>query len=290
LDRVYDKEQKTKVIFDELISPIMQDIMSGINGTIFAYGQTSSGKTYTMMGDETSPGIISMCIKSIYNKIENTPSRAYFVRVSYVELYNENIVDLLSDSKKVLALGENFEGDVIVKELKEELVQNCDDCMELLKRGEKERHYGSTNMNEKSSRSHVFFRVIIESRDRDETEGDAAFFVSQLYLIDLAGSEKLKQTGNVGQRATEGGFINKSLLTLSQVISQLSSNSRFICLGFFVSYRDSKLTRILQNSLGGNSKTVFICTVTPVAADETLSTLRFATKVKCIKNRPVINE
>ncbi|XP_022235157.1 centromere-associated protein E-like, partial [Limulus polyphemus] len=148
------------------------------------------------------------------------------------------------------------------------------------------RHTGETNMNERSSRSHTIFRMIIESRMRVDEDVDEAVNVSQLNLVDLAGSERAGQTGATGDRFREGIHINKSLLMLGHVISRLSEGSE----GQFVNYRDSKLTRILQNSLGGNARTAIICTVTPASVEQTHSTLKFASRAKCIKNKPVVNE
>ncbi|KAG1686834.1 Centromere-associated protein E [Nymphon striatum] len=288
-DKVYDSEKQTLLIYEEMAKPIAESVIQGFNGTIFAYGQTSSGKTYTMMGDKNSPGIIGLTIDEIFEIIENTPDRMFLLRVSYLEIYNESISDLISDSKKnSLKIHENREGEVYVADLREESVNSPEQILTLMRKGEKNRHFGVTSMNEKSSRSHTIFRMIIESRKRDAVtknhQSDDAVTVSQLNLVDLAGSERSNQTGNTGERFKEGCSINLSLLTLSQVIRNLSEGQTFI------NFRGSNLTRILQSSVGGNARTVIICTVTPAEVDQTHSTLKFASRAKTIKNKPRINE
>ncbi|KAG0720849.1 Centromere-associated protein E [Chionoecetes opilio] len=205
-----------------------------------------------------------------------------------MEIYNENISDLLAgrDPKgRSLTVREDQTGTLYVAELKEEIA-NCEDqLLATVKMGEKNRHIASTNMNERSSRSHTILRVILESRERGDDESDeGAVTVSHLNLVDLAGSENASQSGATGERLREGGFINKSLFMLGRVISQLSEGEPY------VNFRDSKLTRILQSSLGGNSKTAIICTVTSAAVEQTHSTLRFASRAKSIKNKPIVNE
>ncbi|XP_037784335.1 centromere-associated protein E-like [Penaeus monodon] len=287
-DRVYSSDYNNADIYFKVAEPIVESALAGFNGTIFAYGQTSSGKTFTMMGNRDYPGIIPMAIQNIFNSIENTPDREYLIRVSYMEIYNENITDLLASREsrgKSLSVREDISGNVYVADLKEECV-NCEESLlALMRKGDKNRHVGVTNMNERSSRSHTIFRIILESRERTEGDGsDSAVVVSQLNLVDLAGSENASQTGATGERLKEGGFINRSLFMLGRVISQLSDGEQF------VNFRDSKLTRILQLSLGGNAKTAIICTVTPAAVDQTHSTLRFASRAKSIKNKPIVNE
>ncbi|XP_069980737.1 centromere-associated protein E [Penaeus vannamei] len=287
-DRVYSSDYSNADIYFKVAEPIVESALAGFNGTIFAYGQTSSGKTFTMMGNRDLPGIIPMAIQNIFNSIENTPDREYLIRVSYMEIYNENITDLLASREsrgKSLSVREDISGNVYVADLKEECV-NCEESLlALMRKGDKNRHVGVTNMNERSSRSHTIFRIILESRERTEGDGsDSAVVVSQLNLVDLAGSENASQTGATGERLKEGGFINRSLFMLGRVISQLSDGEQF------VNFRDSKLTRILQLSLGGNAKTAIICTVTPAAVDQTHSTLRFASRAKSIKNKPIVNE
>ncbi|XP_078580045.1 uncharacterized protein LOC144864124 isoform X3 [Branchiostoma floridae x Branchiostoma japonicum] len=287
-DRVFDHEETTQDVYDEIAQPIIESVMEGYNGTIFAYGQTSSGKTYTMMGDGKTEGIIPYAIDDMFHYIDQHPDREYLFRVSFMEIYNEAVSDLLAvkDAKPGgLQIREHLEGGVYVANLEEKLVRSKDEVLEWMKKGEKRRHVAGTNMNERSSRSHTIFRVIIESREQGAK--DDAVNVSQLNLVDLAGSERASQTGAEGQRLKESGAINQSLLTLSNVIRKLSECPPE---GAYIAYRDSKLTRILQMSLGGNSKTAVICAVTPAEEEQTKSTLQFATTSKSIKNKPVVNE
>ncbi|XP_045615052.1 centromere-associated protein E isoform X2 [Procambarus clarkii] len=287
-DRVYGVEYDNEDVYIEVAEPIVESALAGFNGTIFAYGQTSSGKTFTMMGNKDSPGIIPLAIQNIFRSIENTPDREYLIRVSYMEIYNENITDLLASRDqrlKSLAVREDVSGAVFVADLKEECVNSEEKLLALMRKGDKNRHVGMTNMNERSSRSHSIFRLILESRERGEGDSsETVVTVSHLNLVDLAGSENASQSGATGERLKEGGFINRSLFMLGRVISQLSEGEQF------VNFRDSKLTRILQLSLGGNSKTAIFCTITPAAVEQTHSTLRFASRAKSIKNQPIVNE
>ncbi|XP_032819903.1 centromere-associated protein E isoform X2 [Petromyzon marinus] len=289
-DRVFGVDEQTCDVFDEIARPIIKAAVKGYNGTIFAYGQTSSGKTFTMLGSESHPGIIPLAMKEVFDVIKNLPSREFLLRVSYMEIYNETICDLLSKDKKKKSLDihEDVNRTVYVADLREEVITSIKDILEIMSIGEKNRHYGETKMNDHSSRSHSIFRMIIESRERSQRESmDGAIAVSHLNLVDLAGSERTRQTGAEGLRLKEGCNINRSLFILGQVIKKLSENPSG---GVYLNYRDSKLTRILQNSLGGNAKTVILCTVTPAALEETLSTLMFASTAKNMKNSAHVNE
>ncbi|NXM97767.1 CENPE protein, partial [Sylvia borin] len=289
-DRVFHSSDNTQQLYDGVAVPIIQSAVQGYNGTIFAYGQTASGKTYTMMGNEDSMGIIPKAIQHVFKIICEIPDREFLLRVSYMEIYNETITDLLCDNRKKKPLGirEDVNRNTYVEDLIEEVVVAPDQVMEWIRKGERNRHYGETKMNEHSSRSHTIFRMIIESRERSDPANancDGAVMVSHLNLVDLAGSERASQTGSEGVRLKEGCNINRSLFILGQVIKKLCDDP-----SSFINYRDSKLTRILQNSLGGNAKTVIICTITPVSFDETLSTLQFANTAKGMKNTPKVNE
>ncbi|XP_059327007.1 centromere-associated protein E isoform X3 [Ammospiza nelsoni] len=289
-DRVFHSSDNTQQLYDGVAVPIIQSAVRGYNGTIFAYGQTASGKTYTMMGNEDSVGIIPKAIQHVFKIICEIPDREFLLRVSYMEIYNETITDLLCDNRKKKPLGirEDVNRNTYVEDLIEEVVVSPEQVMEWIRKGERNRHYGETKMNEHSSRSHTIFRMIIESRERSDPANancDGAVMVSHLNLVDLAGSERASQTGSEGVRLKEGCNINRSLFILGQVIKKLCDDP-----SGFINYRDSKLTRILQNSLGGNAKTVIICTITPVSFDETLSTLQFANTAKGMKNTPKVNE
>ncbi|XP_037686302.1 centromere-associated protein E isoform X4 [Choloepus didactylus] len=288
-DRVFHSNETTKNVYEEIAVPIIDSAIQGYNGTIFAYGQTASGKTYTMMGSEDYLGVIPRAIHDIFQKIKEFPEREFLLRVSYMEIYNETITDLLCDTRKMkpLIIREDYNRNVYVSDLTEEVVYTSEMALKWITKGEKNRHYGITKMNQRSSRSHTIFRMILESREKGEPSNcEGAVKVSHLNLVDLAGSERAAQTGAEGMRLKEGCNINRSLFILGQVIKKLSDGQ----VGGFINYRDSKLTRILQNSLGGNAKTRIICTVTPVSFDETLSTLQFASTAKYMKNTPYVNE
>uniref|UniRef100_A0A452F358 Centromere-associated protein E n=1 Tax=Capra hircus TaxID=9925 RepID=A0A452F358_CAPHI len=288
-DRVFHSTETTKNVYEEIAVPIIDSAIQGYNGTIFAYGQTASGKTYTMMGSQEYLGVIPRAIHDIFQKIKKFPDREFLLRVSYMEIYNETITDLLCDTQKMkpLIIREDFNRNVYVADLTEEVVYTSEMALKWITKGEKNRHYGITKMNQRSSRSHTIFRMILESREKGEPSNfEGSVKVSHLNLVDLAGSERAAQTGAEGLRLKEGCNINRSLFILGQVIKKLSDGQ----VGGFINYRDSKLTRILQNSLGGNAKTRIICTITPVSFDETLSTLQFASTAKYMKNTPYVNE
>nr|XP_030720024.1 centromere-associated protein E isoform X8 [Globicephala melas] len=287
-DRVFHSNETTKNVYEEIAVPIIDSAIQGYNGTIFAYGQTASGKTYTMLGSQDYLGVIPRAIHDIFQKIKKFPDREFLLRVSYMEIYNETITDLLCDTEKMkpLIIREDFNRNVYVADLTEEVVYTSEMALKWITKGEKNRHYGITKMNQRSSRSHTIFRMILESREKGEPNFEGSVKVSHLNLVDLAGSERAAQTGAEGLRLKEGCNINRSLFILGQVIKKLSDGQ----VGGFINYRDSKLTRILQNSLGGNAKTRIICTITPVSFDETLTTLQFASTAKHMKNTPYVNE
>ncbi|XP_062866436.1 centromere-associated protein E isoform X2 [Trichomycterus rosablanca] len=291
-DRVFNAEESTNQLYQDIAKPLVVSTVEGYNGTIFAYGQTSSGKTFTMMGSEHIPGVIPLAMADVFLTIKNCPKKEFLLRVSYMEIYNETVTDLLCESwkRKPLEIREGNYKNVYVADLTEELVTSPEQALAWIRKGEKNRHYGKTKMNERSSRSHTIFRMILESRERSDPasgeSADGAIIVSHLNLVDLAGAERASQTGAEGARLKEGCNINRSLFTLGQVIKKLSDESQ----KGFTNYRDSKLTRILQNSLGGNAKTVIICTITPATVDETVSTLQFASAAKRMKNDPHVTE
>ncbi|KAL0482030.1 centromere-associated protein CenpE [Acrasis kona] len=293
-DHVFQPCSKTTDVYNIMAEKISCGVVDGYNGTIFAYGQTSSGKTYTMKGCLDEQGIVTMSIHDVFKRIAEYPNREFCVRASYIEIYNENIVDLLQEAKQLetLKIHEDVQRGVYVGNLKEQVTQRPEDAVQLMEQGERLRHFGGTNMNEKSSRSHTIFRLCIESREMIECKNEEPQYgpirVSTLNLVDLAGSERVSHTLAEGVRLQEGAHINKSLLTLGTVISKLAEGRN----GVHIPYRDSKLTRILQTALGGNSRTAIICNVTPapVHFDETHSTLKFANRAKNITNDAHINE
>ncbi|XP_063375020.1 kinesin-related protein 4-like [Cydia amplana] len=282
-DNVYDVTTKTEDVYKDVAKPIVEAAIAGFNGTIFAYGQTSSGKTYTMSGTETSPGIIQLAVLNLFEQIKCIPDRDFLVRVSFIEIYNETLKDLLNCENDKVKVRDTLQG--VKVDATEKFTSSPEEVLAIMKEGEVNRQTGATNMNEESSRSHSIFQITIESREHTEDEETGGCVnVSQLNLVDLAGSERAGQTGATGKRFKEGTHINKSLSVLALVIKQLSEGSHK-----YINYRDSKLTRILQNSLGGNAKTSIICAITPAAVEETISTLQFANRAKAIKNKPEVN-
>lgn len=273
-DHIYDETKCTQEIFEDLAKPIVTSALKGINGTIFAYGQTSSGKTYTMMGDESNPGIIPLIVSEIFTQIENTEEREFLLRIGYIEIYNERIFDLLAEGDKqceCTKLRELIAGEGCKPNQREIGATSEKEILGHYESGNRKRRFGETNMNERSSRSHTIFRITIESREVGKTSEETSVQVSNLNLVDLAGSERADQTRADGERLKEGGHINKSLLALGNVIRLLSDDNATA--STHINYRDSKLTRILSASLGGNAMTSIICTVTPACLDETYYTL-----------------
>lgn len=286
-DRVFDMSCKQADIFDFSIRPTVDDILNGYNGTVFAYGQTGAGKSYTMMGtsidDEANRGVIPRIVDQIFASIMSSPSTIeYTVRVSYMEIYMEKIRDLLAPQNDNLPIHEEKNRGVYVKGLLEIYVSSVQEVMEVMRRGGNARAVAATNMNQESSRSHSIF-VITISQKHVETGSSKS---GQLFLVDLAGSEKVGKTGASGQTLEEAKKINKSLSALGMVINALTDGK-----SSYVPYRDSKLTRILQESLGGNSRTTLIINCSPSSYNdmETLSTLRFGMRAKAIKNKAKVN-
>ncbi|KAJ6839211.1 kinesin-like protein KIN-7L [Iris pallida] len=293
-DHVFDQSSTNGTLYNQLTKPIIDAAVHGFNGTAFAYGQTSSGKTFTMNGSQEDPGIIHLAVKDIFHSTQMITDREFLIRVSYMEIYNEEINDLLSLGSQKLPIHESLERGIFVAGLREEIVNTAEQVFELIKLGEANRHFGETNMNARSSRSHTIFRMVIESSIKEPmSSGDVsnadAIRVSVLNLVDLAGSERIAKTGAGGVRLKEGKHINKSLMILGNVINKLSESGRQRA---HIPYRDSKLTRILQPALGGNAKTSIICTVAPeeVHVEETRGTLQFASRAKRVTNCAQVNE
>ena len=224
------------------------------------------------MGDEDNPGIIPLTVNEIFKQIEGSEDREFLIRIGYIEIYNEKIFDLLdTKNRECLKLYEAAGGEGCRADQIEYMAISVQQILEYYERGNKARRFGETNMNERSSRSHTIFRITIESREVGKTAEECAVQVSNLNLVDLAGSERADQTKADGDRLKEGGHINKSLLALGNVIRVLSDDT--VTASTHINYRDSKLTRLLSASLGGNAMTSIICTVTPAALDETFYTL-----------------
>jgi kinesin family protein 5 len=286
-DRVFDMNSKQADVFDYSIRPTVDDILNGYNGTVFAYGQTGAGKSYTMMGsdmdDEVGKGVIPRIIQQIFASILASPSNIeYTVRVSYMEIYMERIRDLLVPQNDNLPVHEEKNRGVYVKGLLEVYVSSEDEVYEVLRRGGSARAVSATNMNAESSRSHSIFVITVNQKNVET----GSLKSGQLFLVDLAGSEKVGKTGASGQTLEEAKKINKSLSALGMVINCLTDSKTQ-----HIPYRDSKLTRILQESLGGNSRTTLIINCSPSSYNdiETLGTLRFGMRAKTIKNKAKVN-
>lgn len=284
-DRVFGPTTTTRHVYDVAAQHVVNGAMEGINGTIFAYGVTSSGKTHTMHGDQRSPGIIPLAVKDAFSIIQETPSREFLLRVSYIEIYNEVVNDLLNPAGQNLRIREDHQG-IFIEGVKEEVVLSPAHALSLIAAGEEHRHVGSTNFNLLSSRSHTIFTLTIESSPCGNSSEGEAVNLSQLHLIDLAGSESSKAE-TTGVRRKEGSYINKSLLTLGTVISKLTEGR-----STHIPYRDSKLTRLLQSSLSGHGRVSLICTVTPASSnsEETHNTLKFAHRAKHIEIQAAQNK
>ncbi|GAA5923779.1 uncharacterized protein JCM15063_003761 [Sporobolomyces koalae] len=278
-DLLHVAPDPTERLYDRKIRPVVKAALVGFNGTVFAYGQTASGKTHTMMGSANEPGIIPLAIDELFSYIhkQNT-DRTYSLRVSFLEIYNEHLRDLLANpqhpSSGPVRQPEIVDGGT-VKNLEERPVSMPQQVLEVLREGEQRRRVGQTDWNERSSRSHCVFIVTIESMSKYQ---DGSARTSKLNLIDLAGSESA--TGQE-ERRKEGSFINKSLLTLGTVIGKLTEPHSSTA---HIPYRDSKLTRLLQPALSGNSRVAVVCTISPDVeqATETLSTLKFAKRAKMV--------
>ncbi|KAL0315904.1 UNVERIFIED_CONTAM: Kinesin-like protein NACK2 [Sesamum radiatum] len=279
-DKVFDPTCSTRKVYEEGARDVALSALSGINATIFAYGQTSSGKTFTMRG------VAENAVKDIYNHIKFTPEREFLIKLSALEIYNETVVDLLNRDSGPLRLLDDPERGTIVDKLTEEVVKDDQHLRHLISICEAQRQVGETALNDKSSRSHQIIRLTIESSLREDSECVKSFLAS-LNLVDLAGSERATQANTGGTRLKEGSHINRSLLTLTTVIRKLSDGKR----SGHIPYRNSKLTRILQTSLGGNARTAIICTMSPALShvEQSRNTLLFATSAKEVTNSARVN-
>ncbi|XP_043662955.1 LOW QUALITY PROTEIN: kinesin-like protein KIN-7I [Drosophila teissieri] len=275
-DYVFDEGANNQEVFDRMARHIVHACMQGFNGTIFAYGQTSSGKTYTMMGDGQNPGVMVLAAKEIFQQISSETERDFLLRVGYIEIYNEKIYDLLNKKNQDLKIHESGNGIVNVN-CEECIITSEDDLLRLLCMGNKERTVGETNMNERSSRSHAIFRIIIESR-KSHTSDDDTVVQSVLSLVDLAGSEHVDQAAAQSRSSSLTSFCN--------LVRSLSEN----VVSKSISFRDSKITRIMQPSLGGNVLTSVICTIKPSVVEDSISTISFATCAKKIRCNPQVCE
>lgn len=311
-DNVFTTHDDNSRVYDQAAKRLVRRVMEGYHGTVFAYGMTGTGKTFSMQGTASSPGVIPLAITDIFSYIRETPSREFLLRVSYLEIYNEKIHDLLSMptnggvggavAQEEIKLREDSKRGVYASPLKEEIVQSPTQLLRVIARGDQARRTASTQFNSRSSRSHAVVQIVVESRERVPGASAASaenkrsglppggVRVSTLSLIDLAGSEKAAESK---ERRTEGSHINKSLLTLGTVISKLSEHKEGKSGdkdGKHLPYRDSKLTRLLQGALSGGALVSILCTIqigamgTAATANthttETLNTLKFASRAK----------
>ncbi|KZT26445.1 kinesin-domain-containing protein [Neolentinus lepideus HHB14362 ss-1] len=312
-DAVFGPEADQAMIYNDVVHPLLDEVMQGYNCTLFAYGQTGTGKTYTMQGDLTPTpmgnpsahaGMIPRVLFRLFHQLETSASD-YSVKISFIELYNEELRDLLAPelaaplgSVQPMGLGQKdnvqsglkiFEEaskkGVFIQGLEEPSVKDAADALELLARGSHRRQVAATKFNDHSSRSHSVFSITVHTKETSSM-GDDLLKVGKLNLVDLAGSENIGRSGAENKRAREAGMINQSLLTLGRVINALVDKSSHI------PYRESKLTRLLQDSLGGRTKTCIIATISPARSnmEETLSTLDYAMRAKSIRNRPEVNQ
>ena len=304
-DYAFDKFTTQKTVFDKSTKFLIDGVVNGYNATVFAYGATGAGKTYTMLGTDSNPGIMVLTLEELFNKVNSFADREYKLKFWLLEIYNENIRDLLkfyknennknaleNTSNEYLDLREDPEKGIIVSNITEISVNNSNDMLKILKRGNRNRTQESTGANETSSRSHAILQVSIEYKEKN-TGIDYQIKFSKLSLIDLAGSERAAATNNKGIRLIEGANINRSLLTLGNCINALC-DANLKGKKVHIPYRDSKLTRLLKDSLGGNARTVMIANVSPSinTFDDTYNTLKYANRAKNIKTsvtRNVLN-
>ena len=298
-DSVFGPSSKQIDVYNAVVSPLLEQVLDGYNCTVFAYGQTGTGKTFTMEGinndptlhwqSDSSAGMIPRSLSHLFDKLQLIESQEYTVRVSFLELYNEELFDLLSingDGSKIrLYEDASKKGAIVVHGLEEVTIHNKSEVSKLLEKGSERRQTAATLLNAHSSRSHTLFSVTVHMKE-NTNEGEEVLKTGKLNLVDLAGSENVGRSGAIDKRAREAGNVNQSLLALGRVITALVERAPHI------PYRESKLTRLLQESLGGRTKTSIIATVSPgsVNLEETLSTLDYAHRAKNVTNRPEINQ
>ncbi len=312
-------------LYDQCVKGLVNGLFDGYNATVFAYGQTGAGKTYTISGNKTASdeyGIIPRAVHSMFQIINKSTSpinsnrsnsqlnqhvnnKEYVVKVNFIEIYKEECKDLLDNVEKDLQIREDESGNTLIYGANEVVCTSLQEVMSCFDAGSGQRHVGSTLMNEESSRSHSVFTVSIEQRwtdakaanvqdsshfyDMNKNEPNSYFLGAKFHFVDLAGSERVNRTGNVGDRFKESVHINSGLLALGNVISALSSTEK--TKNKHIPYRESKITRILKDSLGGNANTLMICCISPSSCnlDESINALKYASRARYIKNKPIVN-
>ena len=289
-DKIFTKEITSEKIYLDICQDVVKSFIKGINGTIFVYGQTTSGKTYTMLGNVDYPGILPCSLKNLFDLLEKEKKEknlSFNLYCSYIEIYNEIIHDLIGDSTGCKIVEDNKYG-LIVPEAQKICINSFEEGIQLKDIGEEKRQYKDTIINDYSSRSHTIFQLYLETTIQDNKNNTLRNKYSLLNLVDLAGSERInKDERYINNNNNETGYINKSLFALSNVINKLSENKNN-----YIPYRDSKLTRLLSVALGGGSLVTIICNISPSANNffQTVSTLRFANRAKNIKIKPSVNE
>ncbi|EDQ91195.1 uncharacterized protein MONBRDRAFT_17919 [Monosiga brevicollis MX1] len=281
-------------VFEDLGQLVLENAWEGYNCSLFAYGQTGSGKSYSMVGYGVNRGIVPISCEDLFRRMQeqaDNPMMRFKVSFSMLEIYNEQVRDLLTTKNKQGGLSvreDPSQGRFVVRDLKNAKVESYRDIEHQIEIGTRNRTVASTNMNSTSSRAHTIICITFEKITKDPDSGQEMSKRSEINLVDLAGSERADSTGATGERLKEGSNINKSLSTLGNVIAALAENRK----GAHIPYRDSVLTKLLKNALGGNSKTIMIAALSPASInyDETLSTLRYADRAKQIKNKAVVNE
>ena len=312
-DFCYFTDSKQDQVYQDLGLSVVMKALDGFNSTIFAYGQTGSGKTFTMMGSKELPGVIPTLTREIFVHIDNklvkleeerkkssesngeeiNSETKVMITVSFLEIYNEVLKDLLNPTEKQLKIREHPKNGIYVEDLCELIVKTPQDILELIDQGNTVRHVAATNMNAESSRSHSCFTIKLEQKTTTQLGAGKErnnVVTAKLNLVDLAGSERAQKTGAKGEVLKQGAMINKSLMSLGRVINALTEDTGKKKNN--IPYRESKLTRLLQESLGGNSATIMIAAISPADYnfDETISTLRYAKRAKSIENKAVRNE
>ncbi|KAK2493771.1 hypothetical protein MC885_019637 [Smutsia gigantea] len=284
-DTVFDQRVSQEDVYRATTRHLVEGVISGYNATVFAYGPSGTGKTYTMLGMDAEPGIYLRTLADLFQAIEEAcDSTDYRVSMSYLEIYNEVIRDLLNPSSGFLDLREDSRGSIQIAGITEVSTSNAQEIMQLLTKGNRQRTQEPTATNRTSSRSHAVLQVTVRQRSRGADLVEEVH-VGRLFMVDLAGSERASQTQNRGQRMKEGAHINRSLLALGNCMNALSEKggSR----AQYVNFRDSKLTRLLKDALGGNSRTVMIAHISPASThlEESRATLLYACRAKSIKTR-----
>ncbi|KAM8960578.1 kinesin-like protein KIF27 [Pelodytes ibericus] len=299
-DFVFGKNSAQDDVYISCIKPLLVSLIEGYNATVFAYGQTGSGKTYTIGGGHVASvadeekGIIPRTIQELFQSISEHHNVEFTIKVSYIEVYKEELRDLLEleTNVKDIHIREDEKGNTVIVGAKECQVESADEVISLLEAGSAARHTSTTQMNEHSSRSHAIFTINICQQTAQNSDNDCTksiqMITSKFHFVDLAGSERVTKTGNTGERFKESIQINSGLLALGNVISALGDPKRKSA---HIPYRDAKITRILKDSLGGNAKTVMITCISPSSSDfdESLNSLKYANRARNIKNKPIVN-